>query len=157
MNYGDERISVRIDKTTKFFFKAEAKARNMSFSKYLKKAAAFYGSLDPDFVEAVEKESKEMGLRTGDFMQAMIMNQLAMHSAFRLTFGVQGHAMQRPFQRDVDGKLIRGQELLEKLLGQYLELYDDFRRKTERADRDQKAFKISAESVQNVIAQQASV
>ncbi len=147
------RLTIRIDDDRKYWLKATAKARGMGVSKLMTTAAAFYLALEPEFIEAVEKQAEEVGIMPGDYLSGLVTNQLAMHAAFRLTFGTAGKAMLRPFTRDADGKLLRGRELMEHLLGIYLNLYSDFKEKTEKAEMNQKAFRVSAEAVQNVVAQ----
>jgi hypothetical protein len=149
----DDLIQVRVTKEVKNKLRAEAEHDKTGFSKVVKKAVDFYLGFDKDFFDAMEAQSLEMGMRQADFIQGLVINQVAMHSAFRLVMGTAGKGMIRPFKRDVDGKLLKGQELTEFLLDTYLNIFADFKGKTEKQKIDKKNFKVSAEQIQVVLSE----
>ncbi|MBC8457478.1 MAG: hypothetical protein H8D67_05720 [Deltaproteobacteria bacterium] len=143
----DKRINIVTDEVTKFLLEGRASVKGMSLSELLIEGGLLYGGFDQGFIEKFEKMSGEMGIKATILLQNFVINQVALTAQFEAVFGRSSKSLDRAF-RWKDGKMMTGDELLEKLNKEYKEVFQEWKEKLIDCHEKGGDFRVSDESVE---------
>lgn len=154
MAFQDKKVMFKIDEERDYWFRAEAKARGLTYSGIIKKALTFYSLFSPMFLDATKDTSKDMGLTQAAFIQGVVNNAMCQNAAFKTIFGVAGADALRPFRWDQDGKLLMDEELTKELFDEYVEIFKRFQiLLVEQLESKEPGFRVTPEVFQMALSQ----
>jgi len=127
-------ICTNISEGEKFFHRAIAKRRGeKSMNNYVKKAVRLCAMFPDDFIVAMKRASRLLGLPMADLIVLMVQSQAAQASAFEKIFGFPGQGIGRALKYHRAEDVIDMDDLSTKLQDDYSKAYENLKNKIIKA------------------------